>query len=329
MPIWEEGSTRTLMPTLGLSLPGTRERQLVLAWCAGAAGDLRSAMAATSIEDILVSSSTKDWQPDARVLLETVPVERMPSQGLSYCSYDLCVLSADALNRLDSHQLAALTEWLHGGGAAGIVGHGEQLGQPAADALARVSQECGIQLMADHDHLPASGGPRLARIGLGRLAVAQPALDGATLDRTAAVFLWRVREGWASSLAHGQAMDGEALGKADDGSGRNRSICQPRNVRKQSGSDETPAYPSLVPKDGGNQEEALNQLLMPEGHRHRAVRPGGPDRGGLRPGHRSWRLAAARLAQGPPLPRLDPVPGPLHRHHRAADGPGQSLPGRI
>jgi hypothetical protein len=270
LPVWEEGSQQQPMPPLRLALAGNNERQLVLGWCAGAGGDRRSALAATSIQDVLASATPREWTMDARVQVQLVPVERLPGEGLALCAYDLLALSADALNRLDAHQLQALVQWLHGGGALAIIAHGEQVAGPAAAMLAGLGHESGMALLAGEDHLPSAGAARLARIGLGRLAVVQPVFAGTAADRAAPLFLWRVRETWAASLAHGGALDAEELEKAQEAAGeainQNYSTYNvPVRHRHGAKGDESATYPSFVSPSGGVQDQALSQLLMPAG----------------------------------------------------------------
>ncbi len=211
---WDDGSTATNMGAIQVALGGQGVRPLMLGWCAGANGDRRAALALTSLAGVLGTSTAKKWRADARVINVTISVERMPTQALSLCAYDVVSLSADALQRLGMSQLEALGRWLGAGGALAIMADGERLA-PAAAEFVRAVAPAGIDA---EGRLPAEGPARLALAGLGRCAVVPTALARAAdqrPDRAASLFLWRVRGDVGAALAQGSDLDPRALAKTE------------------------------------------------------------------------------------------------------------------
>ncbi len=324
---WDDDASSTVTPigTIQVALGGQGVRPLMLGWCAGANGDRRAALALTSLAGILGTSTAKKWHADARVINVTIAAERMPAQALALCSYDVMTLSADALQRLAASQLEALGRWLSAGGSLALMADGDRLSPAAADFV-RAIDPAGIDAQGTQ---PADGPPRHALSRLGRCAVVPVALAprGADqqVDRTACLFLWRVRGDIGAALARGGDLDPHALAKLEQQTSSN-NYRQYNNYNNQGDKADSDLRAFTFAQPLNDQRTSmLPIMLMPSGI-------------GVVPfslvaviivlyalAIGSGRLAAPGPLQGPPL-HLDPLPRALDRLRAAAHGARQPLP---
>jgi hypothetical protein len=154
-----------------------------------------------------LDSSRAQIQRTGRTLIHAIgnwPVDQMADDPLSYCAFDIVLLSDGGLSRLSDEQMQGLLKWVRGGGSVCVLPD-EPIRAPHLNFLQTLLKESGShsQLSRDADGrlivVSDQADPILtSHCGLGRV-VLLPVTDslptlltGETLGRVVA-FLWKVR----------------------------------------------------------------------------------------------------------------------------------------
>ena len=189
-----------------LFMPTASQRSLVLAWC-----NARTEMAAPDFEQTMMlehfapQSSEAARKLSLTTLVRFAP-EDLPVQALSYTSFDVVVLSADAFSDTGEGQLRSLARWVKGGGSACVFVNGGLQSHHLSflNGLAESVSDAPT-FMADNNGYLLPGEKKIWRLrsGLGRTVIVTgntPATDSPEW-REAVAFLWKFRETRAQAIA--------------------------------------------------------------------------------------------------------------------------------
>jgi len=251
---WIEGEQVSGFPTLRLTSAGNSNRPLVMAYCASPGVDRKALIEATSLAKALGGLKTKDWQPDTLSVTETMTADRLPSDPLTWCAYEVVVLGGDAIALLSPHQLAGLLTWVKGGGSLAILP-----GSACAATVDAFLAQAGLSTSGD----PARAGAtaRLEYLGLGRLAI-QPIAGISSpgpADAGLALFLWKVQVRWQAQLGIGH-LDPAVLAKTDVGA----TYRYYRTGKLNYNGTVTNVMPSFVSEENYEVASGVGERLMPK-----------------------------------------------------------------
>jgi hypothetical protein len=198
------GSSVLFMSTLG-------ERSLAVAWCNARTGTepQSSRLEQTMLFERFTPQSANVARRSLITSMVRMAPEDLPSQPLSYTSFDMVVLTADGFAEAREGQLRALARWVKGGGSVCVlVGGGlrshhlwflNELAESTANGAAFLSGN-------DGNLLPSQNKVWCLHSGVGRSVVitgnvaADPALDS-SVWRQAVAFLWKFRGSRVRTIA--------------------------------------------------------------------------------------------------------------------------------
>lgn len=209
-----------LKPAL-LRIPGNGRRSLVIAVfrpeSAGRRGE-SDVIDALRLEALFPDYHT---QRSNTIVTRSVDVspEDAPAEPLRLCTFDVVLLTGDALTQLSKQQLGALLAWTRAGGAVCLLAEGESLDARQLDfvnALIGSDADDPVFLLDSSGRLVYGAGeevvgPLKSRCGLGRAVIV--GLDGESDDASAAhwpqtsAFLWRLRQEHLKSVAASNVWD--------------------------------------------------------------------------------------------------------------------------
>ena len=208
------------LPSARLRVPGQSRRSLVIAVCRPeyAAGervaDLTDGLRLESLFPEYVTNLDVPVQGNP-IVTRTVSLTSAdaPADPLRFCSYDIVMVTDDALSQLSQPQLQAMLAWTRAGGAVCLLIDGRALSQPQLDFVnGLIGSETDVpEFLLDSSGQLVYGagedviGPLTAFSGLGRSVIV--GLDGESADSAAshwpetAAFLWRLRQAHVASVA--------------------------------------------------------------------------------------------------------------------------------
>lgn len=153
------------------------------------------------------------FDPDPKLrLIQSTPVhlaaDEFPTQALSYCTFDLVVLTHEGFAELTRAQLTAIARWVEAGGSSCVVpGPRAIFRKHHVDFLNRLARLSNLyKIDAAGRILPPRGVPpselRLSSPELGRAVIAldPSATEASPAWRDAALFLWKVRRQQATVI---------------------------------------------------------------------------------------------------------------------------------